>query len=185
MNAIAVCSRDVVGQRCQRIREVSGERLDEAGMVVELSQLVDHGSAGTDHGARVLDVFEVLPARRVRAVCGRDEGERALDAVVAHLTHGVGEQRMPVAVAPVDGQRVTGRRELGVQSGDERTIVRVDRAHAIHDVVLLGDLPESLRRHVATLGDVLEERHDVVGPLGAAERDDHDGVVHRAHGPMS
>ncbi len=154
-------------------------------MVVELAQLVDHGSARADLCAGVLDVFEVLPARRVGAVRGRDERERSLDAVVAHLAHRVGEERVPVAVAPVHGQGVARRGQLGIERGDERTVVRVDRAHAAERVVLLGHDAEPILRHVPAARDALEEREDVVGALGAAERDDHDGVVHPAHGSMS
>ena len=122
--------------------------------------------------------------------CRHDEYELYADVTNAsarstpssrHLAHGVGEERVPVAVAPVHGQGAPRPGQLGIERGDERTVVRVDRAHAAERVVLPGHDAEPILRHVPATRDVLEEREDVVGALGAAERDDHDGVVHRAH----
>ncbi len=159
-----------------------GERSDVAGVVVELAELVDDGRTGTDGFARGFDVLEVLATRRVRAVSGRDECERALDAVVSHLAHRVGQIGVPVAIAPVDGQRVAGPRELGVEGGDEGAVLRVDRAHSPEPLVLLGHHLQSLGRHVAPTGHVLEEGEDVVGALWPTERHHDHGVVRLGHG---
>ena len=54
--------------------------------------------------ARAVDIFEILAATGIRAESGGDEGERAPDAIARHLADGIGQHRMPVAVAPIDGQ---------------------------------------------------------------------------------
>src|SRR3712207_9542764 len=52
---------------------------------------------------------------------------------------------------------------------------------SLHDalpiLVVLADLHQALPGDAASAGDVLEERHDVVGLLGAAEGDEQHGVV--------
>ena len=50
--------------------------------------------------------------------------------------------------------------------------------------VVLPDLLEPLPRDAAPRGDVLQERHDVLGPLRAAERDEQQGVVRRDVGTL-
>src|SRR2546423_8177749 len=85
----------------ERAAQVLDVRPDEARMIEEGSQLLDARRAFADRLARAFDVFAVLPAAGVRTVGRGDEGERALDSVVAHLTECVCEKRVPVAVAPV------------------------------------------------------------------------------------
>ncbi len=140
------------------------------------------GAPGPTASPRGFDVLEVLATRRVRAVSGGDERERALDAVVSHLADGVGQIRMPVAIAPVDGERAAGPHELGVEGSDEGSILRVDRAHSPEPLVLLGHDLQSLRRDVAPAGHVLEEGEDVVGALWPTERHHDHGVVRLGHG---
>ena len=47
---------------------------------------------------------------------------------------------------------------------------------------MLGDLEHALAGHVAAPQDVFEKGHHIVGPLGAAERYQQDGVVRRRSG---
>ena len=105
-------------------RHALHERLDEAGVVVERAQLVDLRRALADLGARPRDVLEVLAAARVGAVGGGEERERARDAVVGHLPQRVGQQRVPVAVPPVDRQRHAVPLQLLAQRRHERAALR-------------------------------------------------------------
>ena len=100
-----------------------GVRLDEARMVVEDAQLVDDGRARADLRPRARDVLEVLAAARVGAVRRGDEGERAPDAVPGHRAERVGEERMPVPVAPVERQARAVRGQLGAQRLEERPVL--------------------------------------------------------------
>ena len=68
-------------------------------------------------------------------------------------------------------------RELGLERRDQLAVLAVDRADAAEELVVVRDLLEPLARDVAAAGDVLEERHHVVHPLGPAERDDEQRVV--------
>ena len=140
------CALPVGRNALERDGEASGERPDVARVVVVLAELVDRRARPDQRlRARRLDVLEVLATRRVRAESGRDERERSLDPVVSHLAHDVGQVRVPVAIAPVDGQRVAGPRELGVEGRDQRSVLPVDRAHAPEPLVLLGDEPADAR----------------------------------------
>ncbi len=94
-------------RRTQLVSGGSGgvhERSHEPGMVEEGTELVDLGRPLADRGPGPVDVVEVLPAARIGAVGGGDERKCAADPVVGHTRHRVGQERVPVAVAPVDGQ---------------------------------------------------------------------------------
>ena len=104
------------------------------------------------------------------------------DPVVPHLPQRVGEVRVPVAVAPVDRQVEAGGPEVLLDRGDERAVLVVDRAAATEEEVVLADLLETLPRDAASAGDVLQERDDVLGLLGPAERDEQQRVVRRGVG---
>ncbi|GAA3100734.1 hypothetical protein GCM10020001_016970 [Nonomuraea salmonea] len=79
---------------------------------------------------------------------------------------------MPVAVAPID--RHPGDR---AQRLDQVAVLLVDRADPAEALVVLGHFEQPLARHATAAHDVLQERHHVVGTLGAAEREDQQGVV--------
>ena len=168
--------RSFAGKLGQRGPQAIDVRLDQPGMVVEQAQLQHLRSVGADLLLRVEDVLAVLPAAGVRAERRREERERLADAVVAHLPQGVGEQRVPVAVAEVDRQldRVLG--ELPLDRRDQLAVLGVDRADAAEQVVVLRDLEQPLARDAASARHVLEERQHVVRALRPAERDDEQGV---------
>ena len=170
------------GQRGQGVRD---HRLDEAGMVevvpdpVQLRRPLPHDVDGS------CEVLAVLPATGVRRVGRGQQDDRSAHTGVGHLSNRVGQVGRPVAVAPVDRQVETARRELRLQRRDQRAVLRVDGAHAAEAEVVLADSEQTLARDVAAAGDVLEERQHVVGTLWPAEGDEQQGVVRRgvgAHG---
>jgi hypothetical protein len=114
-------------ERGERGPDRVGVRLDEAGVVVELAQLVDHRSARTDPGPGPVDVLPVLPARRVSAVGAGGEAERTRHAVVAHPRNGVLQHRVPVPVPPVRRERHAVGREVGLDPGEQVAALLVDR----------------------------------------------------------
>ncbi len=79
---------------------------------------------------------------------------------------------MPVAVAPINRQLDAAPREFGLQRGDQRPHLVVQRTLAAEVVVMLGHGEQPLPRHVPSAGDVLQERHDIFTPLRPAETDD-------------
>ena len=108
---------------------------------------------------------------------GGDENERTLHAVVAHLTERVGQQRMPVAIAPIDGQVRAVGFQFSAQGGDQRAVLVVDGALAAEAVIILGHLEHALARDVPSAQDVLEKRHHVLRLVGPAEREQQHGIV--------
>ena len=63
--------------------------------------------------------------------------ERPAHAVSRHLRDGVLDQRVPVAVAKVDGQVDAARQKLGLDVGYELAVLRVDGAHAAEGAVVV------------------------------------------------
>jgi hypothetical protein len=71
--------------------------------------------------------------------------------------------------------------ELGSQSVEQLAVLLVDGADPAEREVVVRHLLEALARDAAAAGDVLEERHHVVGTLRAPERDEEEGVVRERH----
>ena len=103
----------------QRVANLIGLRLDEQRVIVELAQLVDVRRA-VYLGARPLDILQILAATRVGTKDGGDESERIAHAVGPHLTQRVGEQRMPIAIAPIDGQLQAVARQFAFRARRSR-----------------------------------------------------------------
>ena len=150
--------------------------LDEARMVVEQPQLLELRGIGSDELPGPLEVLPVLAAARVGAEGRGGEDEGPLDPVLGHRGHGVGDHRVPVAVAPVDRQVDAGVGQLTLQGGDQLPAVVVDGGAAAELLVLLGHLGQALVRDVAAPGHVAEEGEDVIWLLGPAEGQHEDGV---------
>ena len=90
------------------------------------------------------------------------------------------EERLRVAIAPVDGQVDVPARQLSLERSDQLSVLRVDRAHATEGEVVMRDLFEALSRNSAASGHSLEEGHDLIGPLRATEGGKEKGrVSHR------
>ena len=151
-------------------------RGDEAGVVEEHAQARHLGRVVPDRLLRAEEILSILPAARVRAVRGREDGERPPHAVVAHLPHRVGEERMPVAVAEVYRQVDPTGVQLGLERRDQRAVLLVERTDAGEELVVVRDLEQTLARDAASSRHVLEERKHVVHALGPAERDEQDRV---------
>ena len=62
------------------------------------------GAVGPDFCLCARDVLAILPAAGIRAERAGDERQRAAHAVGRHLPQRVGQQRMPIAIAPIDRQ---------------------------------------------------------------------------------
>ena len=151
--------------------------LDEAGVVEVVPQLVQLRRALPHRGPGPVQVVLVLPAPRVRRVGRRHEDQRPPHAVRAHGRDGVLDQRVPVAVAPVDRQR----RQLGPDRGQQGPVLLVDRGHPAEVPVVPGHLEQPLPRHPAAAHHVLQERQHVLRPLRTTEGQQQQGVVRAGH----
>jgi hypothetical protein len=70
------------------------------------------------------------------------------------------------------------RAELDPDRVEQLAALLVDRRHAAEVLVVLGDLGQPGVRDATAGGHVAQERHDVVGALRAAERQQQERVVH-------
>src|SRR5262245_48558963 len=108
-------------------------------MVVEDSQLVDEGRRFANHGSSRLDVFSILTAAGVGTLTGRHERQGVLAAVASHLLERRGQQRVPVSVAPVDGQSDSGLIDLDTHGGDQFPHLSIDGTDTTKMLVMFGD----------------------------------------------
>src|ERR1700693_6573237 len=100
-------------------------------MIVKRSQLVNFRRcglkrAGTRSRARLLDIFQILPAAGVGAEHRRGERQRATNPVRLHLPQRVGDKRTPVAIAPVDWKAGPVTLEFVREAGNQLAVLLVD-----------------------------------------------------------
>ena len=91
---------------------------------------------------------KVLPAGRVGTTSRGGKDGRAADAVGAHPAQRIGQEWMPVAIAPMDGNI-----DERLQRSDEGAFLVVDRAAPAEQLVSLRDFEQLLVRHAAAAGD--------------------------------
>ncbi len=77
-------------------------RLNETRVVIELPQDAEGWCVGSDFLLRPCDVLTILAATGIRTIGRREEGKGMLDTIIRHLSHRVGKQRMPIAIAEID-----------------------------------------------------------------------------------
>ena len=169
-----------VGQRPERLDHEAGVGTDEGGPQRIRADLVDLedqlvGALGEGVG----EVLAVLPAGGVRRVGAGRHDDDPVQPASGGVPEGVREERRRVAVAPEDGDLDLALLQLGLEGGDEGAVLVVDRAAAAEQLVVVRDVLEPLVRDPAARGHPAQERHDLVGRLRAAERQEEDGVVGR------
>ena len=165
------------GNLRERIAHTVDVRLDESRVVEEHPHARHLRRIVADGRLRVVEILAVLAAAGVRAERGGEHREGAPNAVVAHLAHRVAKERVPVAVAEVHRQLDTAGAQLGLQGTDQRAVLRVDRAHPVEQLVVVGDVEQALTRDVPSARHVLEKRQDVVHAFRPPERHEDDCVV--------
>src|SRR5690606_8713460 len=89
-----------VAELVERLAYGVGVRLDEARVIMVMADLLHDGRVRADGGPRRLDVLQILTAGGVGPVRACDKRQRPAYALVAHGRELVGEERMPVPVAP-------------------------------------------------------------------------------------
>ena len=87
--------------------------------------------------------------------------------IVGHLANRIGQQRMPIAIAPVDRQVRPVSVQFRRQCPEQNTVLRVDWADAVEQFVASGDFPQPLAGHVLAADVDQEARPDG----GGADRD--------------
>lgn len=171
---------DVLGEVGKGFEDPVDHRLQEAGVVEVVAQLVDLREVealGIEGGQGVGEVLPVLAAARVRGIGAGGEDQDAAAAVGDHLAQGVREVRGPVAVAPVDRQVQAVVREVLAEGVQEGAVLVVDGADPAEQEVVLAHFLEAFLGDASPTRHVLQERNHVVRTFGAAEREQEEGVV--------
>ena len=160
-----------VGHRLRRRADGFGEHLDEQRMIEVLTQFDKFRRALAGRSAGPCDVLDVLGTAGVAAPRRRGEHGRPANPVVAHGRDGVLDVGFPIAVAEVDRQI-----DLAPQLCDQLAVDAVDRRDAAEMQVVFRDVGQPFTRDAAAAGDVLQERHDLLGTLRPPERQQQDSV---------
>jgi hypothetical protein len=127
---------------------------DETRMIEKWSKFLDQRGSGANLGARPFDVLEILAAAGTRTERRRDEGQRSTHTGVAQLADRDWEQRMPIAVAPVDWHTATMFRQFRTESGHEFAVLLVDRTIAAKLVVVFGNFQQTFAGYILAASDV-------------------------------
>jgi hypothetical protein len=152
--------------------------VDEPGVVEERADLVDrHGLAQPRLLQHTGEVLAVLPAAGERAVRAGGERQQRRVAALRRRGHGLGTGTAPSCGCPSTPAGRSAARELRLQRGLERAVLRVDRAHPAEVPVVMRDLLQPLIRDPSAARDVAQERDHVVLALGSAEAREQDPVV--------
>lgn len=96
--------------------------------------------------------------------------------VGSHLAQRIGQQRVPVAIAPVDRQLQPGPLKFMLGRPDQIAILLIDGTHPAKAVIVLGHFGLSCRRNIASAKHIIEKRQDIAGTFGASERHDHQSI---------
>ena len=123
------------------------------------------------------EVFAVLATPRVRGVGRGGQDEDASGARLGELVEAFGDEGVPVAVSPTDGNAVPTPGELGRQVRDQSLVAGVDGRDAAEALVVRGDLKQALVGDSATARRIAHERQDVVRTVRATVGQQHDRVV--------
>ena len=123
------------------------------------------------------EVFAVLTAPRVRGIGGGGQDEDAPGTGPRELVEAFGDEGVPVAVSPPDGDVVPAASELRGEVGDQALVAGVDGRDAAEALVVGGDLEQALVGDSAATRRVAHERQDVLLAVRATVGQQHDRVV--------
>jgi hypothetical protein len=151
--------------------------LDKTGMVEIDPQLIDSWSFFADLALRLLDILQILPATGIRAVGRREKGERAVYAAVAHAAQRINQKRMPIPIAPIDGQRDPISLKIAFDRRNQGSVLSIDRTDAAKALVVLRDGEHPLARNVLAAQHVFQKRNYIGRSLGPAKGDEQDRLV--------
>jgi len=93
------------------------------------------------------------------------------------LAKRVDKKRLPIAVSPVDGKVMPSVLKLIRERSADSSALFVYWANTVEMVVVRADFHEPFARNPAARGDVLQERHHIVGALRAPKGKKKDGIV--------
>ena len=85
-----------------------------------------------------------------------------------HLLQCVRQQRMPVAVSPIDGKVQTVLREFFFERRDQFADLLVDGTLAIEVIIMLRDRQQTLVRNIPSAQHIFEKGNDVIAGFRAA-----------------
>src|ERR1019366_3095822 len=116
--------------------------------------------------ASALDFFQILAATGIGTESRSREPDGAANSVLAHLAKSVCQQRMPIAVTPVNRESY----HLA-QRGDQFAILIVNGAAAFEMIVVLRYCEHALTGDVAASQHILQEGDNLFALFRAAKGD--------------
>ena len=123
------------------------------------------------------EVFAVLATPRVRGVGGGGQDEDAPGTGPRERVEAFGDEGVPVAVSPSDGDVVPAASEFRGQVRDQTLVAGIDGRDATETLVVSGHLKQTLIGDSTTARRVAHERQDVVRAVRATVGQQHDRVV--------
>ena len=106
----------------------------------------------------------------IGTVSRREERQRTADSVAGHFGQRIRQQRVPIAIPPINSPGGTVAIQLALEGGNQGPVLGVDRAYAAKVIIMLGHGQHPLARHVLAAQHVFQKRNDVVRLFRAAER---------------
>ena len=123
------------------------------------------------------EVFAILATPRVRGVGGGGQDEDAPGTGPRERVEAFGDEGVPVAVSPSDGDVVPAASEFRGQVRDQTLVAGIDGRDATETLVVSGHLKQTLVGDSAAARRVAHERQDVVRAGRATVGQQHDRVV--------
>ena len=138
----------------------------------------DDGAPLLAQGRRGLgEVFAILATPRVRGVGGGGQDEDAPGTGPRERVEAFGDEGVPVAISPSDGDVVPAASEFRGQVRDQTLVAGIDGRDATETLVVSGNLKQTLVGDSAAARRVAHERQDVVRAVRATVGQQHDRVV--------
>ena len=119
-------------------------RLDKCRMSRKWPDFDDFRRSLTHRRTGARNILGILTAAGIGPEGGRDKRDGIANPVVAHLADGIGQHRMPVAIAPID-------RDLDdfLQRGNQSPVLIVNRAAAIEMIIMFRHFEQPFARNIA------------------------------------
>ncbi len=153
-------------------------------MIEERPQLVDLRRTRANFNLCIGDILPILPATGVRTERRGEKSQRSLNSVGLHLPQRIGQKWFPISIAEINRQLRTMLLQFSPQRGNERTVLRIERAYTAKVIIMLRHRQQPLARHIATTQHVFQKRNYFVAAFRSTERNDQHrliGIAGRIH----
>ena len=139
-----------ITERLQGGADISSHGVNEPWVIEEDPDFVNLWCFRANSIACVLNILSILTTTRITTESTCNEGKCATNSCVFHFSYGIGEQRVPVAIAPIDRQFQTRCGEFLAYRINQRDILFIDWAFSTKVVIVLSDFKHAFFRYIST-----------------------------------